>query len=341
MAPLLGIDALTVSYATQGGPLIALDHMSIGVEAGETLALVGESGSGKSTVALAVMGLLGPEASASGSIQLEGRDIARLDSAERQALRGRVVSIVFQDPFTSLNPSLMVGEQVAEPLVYHQGLSKQESLPRAIATLGEVGLPNPASIARAYPHQLSGGMQQRVLIATAIICNPKLLILDEPTTALDVTVEAQILDLLDDIRRVHNLGMLFITHNLGVVNRIASRVCVLYAGRVVEVGNKGDVLSNPVHPYTKGLLASLPPLSAEGVHLRCALPLCRGALQKRRAGPAADRRQSSGALLEMADGGTNVVAEGDRTRPERCTDGERASDGAGGNRRSHQVLPAE
>ncbi|QIB34248.1 ABC transporter ATP-binding protein [Ancylobacter pratisalsi] len=263
-SPLLSVTDLTLTYSTGRGPLRALNAVSFDVHAGQTLAVVGESGSGKSSIALAAMGLLGPEAGLAGSIRFEDRELIGLDEPSRRDLRGRAIGMVFQDPFTSLNPSLRIGEQVAEPLVYHQGLSRADALEKAIAALGEVGLPGPRELASAYPHQLSGGMQQRVLIAAAIVCNPRLLILDEPTTALDVTVEAQILDLLDSLRRSRGLGMVFITHNLGVVNRIADRVCVLYAGRVVEVGAKDVVLGNPSHPYTKGLLASLPRLTSSG-----------------------------------------------------------------------------
>jgi peptide/nickel transport system ATP-binding protein len=259
---LLGVNHLTVAYGTRKGRLKALDDVSFDVYSGEALALVGESGSGKSTIALATMGLLGREASVSGSIAFQDRDLANLTADERQHIRGRDISIVFQDPFTSLNPSLPISTQVAEPLVQHFGLSHDDAMCRAIAALGEVGLPYPERLVSAYPHQLSGGMQQRVLIATALVCDPKLVVLDEPTTALDVTVEARILDLLDEIRRSRKIGALFITHNLGVVNRIADRVCVIYAGRLVEIGRKDDVLSAPAHPYTKGLLASLPRLSA-------------------------------------------------------------------------------
>jgi peptide/nickel transport system ATP-binding protein len=261
MMALFTVTDLTVEYATQSGPLKALDHVSFSVQAGETLALVGESGSGKSTVALAALGLLGPEAAVSGSVAVQGRDLSTLSEHERRALRGRVVSIVFQDPFTSLNPALPIGLQVAETLMVHQGLPAEKSRERSIEVLAEVGLPNPVSLLGAYPHQLSGGMQQRVLIAGALICNPALLVLDEPTTALDVTVEARILDLLAEIQRRRQLGMLFITHNLGIVNLIADRVCVLYAGRVAETGPKDAVLTVPAHPYTKGLLASLPRFS--------------------------------------------------------------------------------
>ena len=260
--PLLAVDGLGLTYATPRGSLDALRDVRFSIEAGEALALVGESGSGKSTIALAVMGLLGAEAHRAGSIRLKGQDLASLGEADRRALRGPTMGMVFQDPFTSLNPSLTIGRQIIEPLLVHRGMSRDAARARAIATLGEVGLPDPEHLLSAFPHQLSGGMQQRVLIAGALVCDPELLILDEPTTALDVTVEAQILDLLHHLRRTRRLGLLFITHNLGVVNRIADRVCVLYAGRVVELGRRETVLGAPSHPYTKGLLAALPRLTA-------------------------------------------------------------------------------
>jgi peptide/nickel transport system ATP-binding protein len=258
---LLDVDGLTVSYGTRGGRLKALDAVSFSLSAGETLAIVGESGSGKSTVALAAMGLLGSEAQVTGAIRLVGQDLTRLAEPDRRKLRGRVMSVVFQDPFTSLNPSLPIGLQVAESLIHHNGVTADNAREKAIAALAEVALPDPEALLSAYPHQLSGGMQQRVLIASALICDPALIILDEPTTALDVTVEARILDLLDEIRRRRKLGMLFITHNLGVVNRIADRILVLYAGRIAEVGSKQTIITTPAHPYSKGLLASLPRLA--------------------------------------------------------------------------------
>lgn len=267
---LLSVNDLTVAYQTRRGRLKALDDISFSVSTGEAFALVGESGSGKSTIALAAMGLLGSEAAISGHISFEGRDLANLPAEERREIRGRNISVVFQDPFTSLNPSLRIGLQVAEPLIQHLGLPRNEAIKRAVKALTEVGLPHPDRLVSAYPHQLSGGMQQRVLIATALVCDPSLVVLDEPTTALDVTVEARILDLLDGIRRSRQIGMLFITHNLGVVNRIADRVCVIYAGRIVEIGTKNEVLGAPAHPYTKGLLASLPRLSAHGQQQRLA-----------------------------------------------------------------------
>jgi peptide/nickel transport system ATP-binding protein len=262
--PVLAVRALSVSYATRSASLRALRDVSFSIASGETLALVGESGSGKSTVALAVMGLLAREAIVEdGTIEFDGRDLAAAGRDGWQSLRGNRMSVVFQDPFTSLNPSIAIGDQVAEPLVVHRRQSRKEAVAKAVATLEEVGLPNAKEVARSYPHQLSGGMQQRALIAAALICEPGLIILDEPTTALDVTVEAGILDLLDELRHRRRLAMLFITHNLGLVNRICDSVCVLYAGTVLEQGPSAQILAHPAHPYTQGLLASMPRLDAE------------------------------------------------------------------------------
>jgi peptide/nickel transport system ATP-binding protein len=267
-AALLAVEGLSVAYTTGKGGLTALDCVDLSIAPGETLALVGESGSGKTTVAMAIMGLLDEDASLTGRIEFQGLDLAKLGAEKRRSLRGRAISLVLQDPFTSLNPSLPIGIQVAEPLIYHRGVSKKYALERSITVLGEVGLRNAEIIARAYPHQLSGGMRQRVLIATALINDPLLLILDEPTTALDITVEAQILALLAEIKRRRALSMLYITHNMRVVNRIADRICVLYAGRVLELGPKRDILGRSAHPYTKGLLSSLPRMTSKGERKR-------------------------------------------------------------------------
>ena len=257
--PVLSVAGLSVAYPAANGWLRALDAVSFEVGAGRSLGVVGESGSGKSTIALAVLGLLPPEAHVeSGEARFQGASLFGLPDAERRALRGNRISIVFQDPFTSLNPAIPVGRQIAEPLVLHKGLSDGRAGDEVRKLLAEVGIPNPREVALAYPHQLSGGMKQRALIATALACAPDLLVLDEPTTALDVTIEAQILDLLEKLRRDRGLSMLYITHNLGVVARICDDVCVLYAGRVAETGSAESVLRRPRHPYTKGLLASLP-----------------------------------------------------------------------------------
>lgn len=260
----LRVENLSIAYPAGDGWLNALHDVSFEIGAGRALGLVGESGSGKSTTALAVLGLLAPEARiAGGRIVFKHQALFDLPQTERRALRGNRISVVFQDPFTSLNPSIPVGRQIAEPLVLHRGLNEDAAAAAARRLLSEVGIARPDEVARAYPHQLSGGMKQRALIATALSCSPDLLVLDEPTTALDVTIEAQILDLLERLRRDRGLSMLYITHNLGVVARICDDVCVLYAGRVVETGTTQSVLQRPQHPYTKGLLASLPKVGAQ------------------------------------------------------------------------------
>ncbi|WP_439495207.1 dipeptide ABC transporter ATP-binding protein [Bosea sp. (in: a-proteobacteria)] len=263
-APALEVKGLSVSFAADGGRTRVLHEVDMTVGRGRALGVVGESGSGKSTAALAVLGLLDKNAAVdAGHVLLDGEDLYAKSDEERRALRGGKVSIVFQDPFTTLNPAIRVGKQIAEPLIMHRGMSEAQARAETLKLLSEVGIPDPARMAASYPHQLSGGMKQRALIASALACEPDLLILDEPTTALDVTVEAQILDLLDELRRKRDLSLLFISHNLGVVSRICDDICVLYAGRVVEQGRTDTVLSQPRHPYTKGLLASLPALSVE------------------------------------------------------------------------------
>lgn len=259
---LLEVEHLSVEYETGRGPVTVLDDVSFRMGEGQSLGLVGESGSGKSTAALAILGLLPPEGRLRGGrIRFRGRDLGALSKEQRRALRGERIGMVFQDPQSALNPALPLGLQVAEPLIYHKGMTRLAAWREAEALLARVGIPRPAEFARAYPHQLSGGMQQRGLIATALACRPDLLILDEPTTALDVTIEAQILDLLEDLRRSDRLSLLFISHNLGVVYRICDDVCILYAGRVLEYGPTQEVFARPRHPYTKGLLASLPRIS--------------------------------------------------------------------------------
>ncbi|KZD09499.1 dipeptide ABC transporter ATP-binding protein [Oceanibaculum pacificum] len=259
---ILDVKNLTVAYEGGGRSSRALNDISFRIERGKVLGIVGESGSGKSTAAMAVLGLLPGGAKPSGQVLFKGQDIYAKSPEERRALRGREISIVFQDPFTSLNPSIQVGRQIAEPLILHKGMEEKAALQEAENLLREVGITDPARTAKAYPHQLSGGMKQRALIATALACDPELMILDEPTTALDVTIEAQILDLLEALRVKRNLSMMFISHNLGVIARLADEVCVLYAGDVVEYGPKETVLGpGHRHPYTKGLLASLPKLT--------------------------------------------------------------------------------
>jgi peptide/nickel transport system ATP-binding protein len=266
--PLLSIAGLTVRYRTPAGTITALSDVALDVGRGRTLAVVGESGSGKSTIALALLGLLPAEAAVEATrLDYDGHDLLTLDAEPRRKLRGRRIALVFQDPFAVLNPSLRIGEQVGEGLVHHRGFSKAQALARAIELLEEVGIAEAKAVAGAYPHELSGGMRQRALIAGALAAEPDFLVLDEPTTALDVTVEAQILDLLEDLQARRGLSMLFITHNLGVVRRVADEVAVLYAGEVVERGPTTDVFERPLHPYTKGLIAAIPRLDARTAQL--------------------------------------------------------------------------
>jgi peptide/nickel transport system ATP-binding protein len=259
-APLLDIRSLTVRYP--GAPTAAVRDVSLTLERGGALGIVGESGSGKSSIAGAILDFLGKETRVEGEILFEGNDLVTLTNAERRPILGRRIGSVFQDPFTALNPALRIGPQIAEPMVHHLGMKLPEALARAETLLHEMGMPRPAEVARAYPHQLSGGMKQRALIAAALACDPPLLILDEPTTALDVTVEAQILQLLARLRQDKGIGLLFISHNLGIVRKICDSVAVMYASQLVEVGDAHRVLENPMHPYSKGLLASRPPLEA-------------------------------------------------------------------------------
>ncbi len=260
--PLIEIRNLTIRYREGDRQITAVRDVSFALKPGGSLAIVGESGSGKSSVAGAVLDFLGPGAEVSGAILFEGQDIAGLSPAQRRQMLGRRIGAVFQDPFTALNPALRVGRQIAEPMVQHLGLSLREALARAEIALREMGIDRAAEVARAFPHQLSGGMKQRALIAAALACGPSLLILDEPTTALDVTVEAQILRLLSRLRRETGVGLLFISHNLSVVRRLCDDVAVMYASQLVELGDVRSVLERPAHPYSKGLLASRPHLTA-------------------------------------------------------------------------------
>ncbi len=257
---LLTISNLTTCFTGDGGTTTAVNGLSLTLEAGRTVGLVGESGSGKSVTSLSVMRLL-PEVGAeiaAGSVSFLGRDLVSAGRTELQSLRGRDLAMIFQEPMTSLNPVFTLGDQVAESLRHHEGLSKKAAWARAVALFDEVGIPDPERSALKYPHQVSGGQKQRVMIAMALACNPKLLIADEPTTALDVTIQAQILDLLRRLRDERGMGMLFITHDLGVIAEIADDVAVMYRGNLVEHGPVEEVLGAPKHPYTRGLLACRP-----------------------------------------------------------------------------------
>ncbi|ALN72705.1 ABC transporter ATP-binding protein [Aureimonas sp. AU20] len=256
---LLEIRNLTVSFDTASGPFKAVDGIDIHVEKGEVLAIVGESGSGKSVGMLATMGLLPKTATVTADrMQFDGRDMRTLSSRERRQLIGRDISMIFQEPMASLNPCFTVGFQLTETLRFHLGLGRSERRKRAIELLEAVGIPDPVSRLSAYPHQMSGGQCQRVMIAMAIACNPKLLIADEPTTALDVTIQKQILDLLVGLQREHGMGLIMITHDMGVVAETAHRVVVQYKGRKMEEADVLSLFEAPKHPYTRALLSALP-----------------------------------------------------------------------------------
>lgn len=260
--PVLSVRNLVVEFATRSGTIRAVDDISFDVPRGGCVGIVGESGSGKSVTALAVMRLLAEPNGriASGSVLLDGVDIARLSQAEMQRRRGRELAMVFQEPMTSLNPVFPVGDQIAEAIQLHMNLGRRASRRQAVDALALVGIPDPERRADNYPHELSGGMRQRVMIAMALACEPKLLIADEPTTALDVTIQAQILDLLRNLRGRLSTAIVMITHDLGVVAEIADEVLVMYAGRIVEQREVNAIFAQPAHPYTEGLLRSIPRL---------------------------------------------------------------------------------
>ena len=262
MSALLQIADLRVRFATRHGPVTALDGVSLHVDAGETLGIVGESGCGKSITALSIMGLIPspPGRIAGGAIRLAGEDLTQASEARMRALRGAEIAMIFQEPMTSLNPVFTVGDQIAEAIMLHQNVGRDRAFRDAVALLDRVGIPSPDRRARDYPHQLSGGMRQRVMIAMAVSCRPRVLIADEPTTALDVTVQAQIFDLLNEIQRDVGAAIILITHDMGAISEMADRVAVMYAGRVIEEGRADDVLDHPQHPYTRGLIACIPAL---------------------------------------------------------------------------------
>jgi peptide/nickel transport system ATP-binding protein len=262
--PALAVESLRVTFGTGRETVVAVDYINLEIGLGRTLALVGESGSGKSVTSLAIIRLLaGRGRIAEGRIALRGKDgavqdLARLDEPALEATRGNDLGMIFQEPMTSLNPVLTVGEQIAEPIRIHMGLSRRDAMRRAVDMLDRVGIPAPVERARQYPHEFSGGMRQRVTIAIALACDPVLLLADEPTTALDVTVQMQILNLLRRLQSDQGMAMLFVTHNFAVVAQIAHDVAVMYAGQIVEHGSVRQVLKSPRHPYTRGLLACVP-----------------------------------------------------------------------------------
>jgi len=260
--PLLDIDKLTTCFSSHQGIAKAVDTVSLSFMQGETLAIVGESGCGKTVLALSILGLIPdpPGRVTEGRILYRGEDLLDMSETELMQVRGNHISMIFQEPMTALNPVFRVDDQIAEPLRLHQGFSKNEALDKAVNALDMVGIPNPTAIAKSYPHELSGGMRQRVMIAMALACNPDILIADEPTTALDVTIQAQIIDLMNDLKSRMGGSLMLITHDLGVVARMAQRVAVMYSGKIVELSDVNSLYANPLHPYTQGLLASVPTL---------------------------------------------------------------------------------
>ena len=263
--PLLAVNDLVVDFRTRHGDARVLDHVSLNVHAGRVLGIVGESGCGKSMTALAVMGLVPspPGRITSGSITIEGQELVGLDQESLRRIRGKDIGMIFQEPMTSLNPVFTVGEQIAESVRLHEGASRPAAIARAIELLRQVEIPEPELRAKAYPHELSGGMRQRVMIAIALACQPRVLIADEPTTALDATVQAQIFDLLQSLQADTGTAVVLITHDMGAIAELADSVAVMYAGKVVEVGPVDAVLSAPRHPYTRGLIECVPHLEPD------------------------------------------------------------------------------
>ena len=266
---LLNVDKLSVHFGDEGTPFRAVDRVSYSVDQGEVVGIVGESGSGKSVSSLAIMGLIDyPGRVMADSLQFNGQDLQRISEKERRNLVGAEVAMIFQDPMTSLNPCYTVGFQIMEAIKVHQGGNKKTRRQRAIDLLNQVGIPDPASRLDVYPHQLSGGMSQRVMIAMAIACRPKLLIADEPTTALDVTIQAQILELMHSLQEELGMAIIMITHDLGVVAQMCDEVIVMYAGSICEQGTADEIFYNPKHEYTKGLMRSIPSADTAGKKLQ-------------------------------------------------------------------------
>ncbi|KWX76695.1 ABC transporter ATP-binding protein [Paenibacillus jilunlii] len=269
MTELLEVSGLCTEFTTAAGTIRAVDGISLSVRKGETLGIVGESGCGKSITSLSIMQLLPKRISriAAGQIRFEGRDMLEMPVKEVRGIRGNRIAMIFQEPMTSLNPVFKIGRQISESARFHLKLSKKEADERAVEMLRKVGIPRPEKIAQQYAHQLSGGMRQRVMIAMAMVCSPQLLIADEPTTALDVTIQAQILDLMRELQQTEGMSILMITHDLGVVAEMCDRVVIMYAGQIVEEADVATLFNKPLHPYTQGLLASLPQLAGENDRL--------------------------------------------------------------------------
>ena len=265
MEKILQVKDLQVSFKTYGGQVQAVRGVSFDLHKGETLAIVGESGCGKSVTSQSIMQLIPnpPWEIAGGEILFKGQDLLKLKEPELRKIRGANISMIFQDPMTALNPTITIGEQIMEGMIQHKNTSRAEAKKTAIEMLKLVGIPSPELRLKQYPHQFSGGMRQRIVIAMALICQPDVLIADEPTTALDVTIQAQILELFRDIQQKTGVSIILITHDLGVVAQVASRIAVMYAGKIVEMGSRREIFYHPQHPYTKGLLQSVPRLDAE------------------------------------------------------------------------------
>ncbi|CAD5374556.1 dipeptide transporter; ATP-binding component of ABC superfamily [Rubrivivax sp. A210] len=312
---LLEIKGLKTHFKTDDGWLHAVDGVDLALDAGETLCVVGESGCGKSVTAKTVMKLIDmpPGKIVAGQVLWQGRDLVPMSAAEMQKIRAKEIAIIFQEPMTSLNPVYSVGEQIAESVRLHEGLSRKEAMNRAVEMLGLVRIPTPERRVYDYPHQFSGGMRQRVMIAIALACNPKLLIADEPTTALDVTIQAQILDLIAELKSRLGMAVMLITHAMGVVAETAQRVVVMYAGQVVEEAPVDELFARPRHPYTQGLIRSIPRIDTAATHkvrleaiagtvprLIAPGPGCRFAARCRHARPACS--QATPALREVAPG---------------------------------------
>ncbi|MGI0117147.1 oligopeptide ABC transporter ATP-binding protein OppD [Zooshikella sp. RANM57] len=264
---LLAVNNLKVQFSTHDGVVTAVDDLTFSLSEGETLGIVGESGSGKSQMAFSLMGLLAKNGQVSGSAEFEGKNILNLPPSALNKIRAEKIAMIFQDPMTCLNPYMKIGKQLMEVLILHKNMSKQEAKAESIRLLDAVKIPEAKKRFDMYPHEFSGGMRQRVMIAMALLCSPKLLIADEPTTALDVTVQAQIITLLQELKKEFNTAIIMITHDLGVVAGLCDKVMVMYAGRTMEYGSVQDVFYRPTHPYTKGLLASIPDLECDQAEL--------------------------------------------------------------------------